>query len=107
MNNTLKYILVGVLFFALGFAVALPFFGVNVPWGVACGWGQDGTAWAQGPGMMRGGWGFPGGMMTGFGIFGGLMIFGMFLYPLLIVGLVVAGIAWLVKAVQRPNQPQE
>ncbi|MBS4016276.1 MAG: hypothetical protein KGZ86_07595 [Candidatus Latescibacteria bacterium] len=54
--------------------------------------------------MMRGGWGFSGGMMSGFGMFGGLMMFGNFLYPVLIVGLAVAGIVWLVKAAQRPNQ---
>lgn len=106
MNTTLKYILFGGLFFILGFAAALPFFGASVPWGAACSWGQDGAAWGQGPGMMQGGWGFPGGMMTGFGMFGGLMMLGMFLYPVLIVGLIVAGIVWLVKAAQRPNQQQ-
>lgn len=106
MNPILKYVLFGGLFFSLGFVTALPFFGVNVPWGAACGWGQDGAAWGIGPGMMRGGWGFPGGMMTGFGMFGGLMMLGMFLYPVLIVGLIAAGIVWLIKAAQRPNQQQ-
>jgi hypothetical protein len=104
MNNALKYILVGVLFFALGFVAATPFWGVGASSITGCGWGQDGTAWGMGPGMMPGGWGFPGGMMTGFGMFGGLMMFGMFLYPVLIVGLIAAGIVWLVKAAQRPNQ---
>lgn len=92
MNNTLKYILVGALVFALVFFVALPFFGANAgPWGIGCGWN-------------RGGWGFPGGMMNGFGLFGWWIMFGMLLYPILIIGLIVAGLVWLVKATNRSNQ---
>jgi hypothetical protein len=105
MNNTLKYILVGVLVFALVFFVALPFFGANAtPWATGCGWNSGGAAWGMGPGMM-GGWGFPG-IMGGFGSFGGLMMLGMFLYPLLILGLVTAGVYWLVKIAMKQNQPQ-
>lgn len=103
MNKTLRYILVGVLVFALVFFITLPFFGVGSSWAFHCGWNQGG--WGMGPSMMRWGWGFPG-MMSGFGLFGGLMMFGMFLYPILIIGLIVAGITWLVKAVQKQNQPQ-
>lgn len=96
MNNTLKYILVGALVFALVFFVALPFFGANAaPWATGCGWNHGGGAW-----------GFPGGMMGGFGLFGGLMMLGMFLYPLVVLGLIVAGIVWLVKATNRLNQQQ-
>lgn len=104
MNNTLKYILVGGLVFALVFFVALPFFGAGNSWAFGCGWNQGG--WGMGPGMMRGGWGFPGGMMGGFGMFGGLMMFGMLLYPLFILGLIAAGIYWLVKVVTKQNQQQ-
>lgn len=96
MNNTLKYILVGALVFALVFFVALPFFGGNIaPWATGCGWNRGGTVWGMGSGMMWDGWGFPG-MGGGFGLFGGLMMLGMFLFPLLILGLIVAGIFWFV-----------
>jgi|GEM_PF-1236727 len=105
MNNILKYILVGGLVFALVFVVALPFFGASNSWAFGCGWGRGGATWGMGPGMMGRGWGFPG-MMGGFGLFGGLMMFGMLLYPILIIGLIVAGIFWLVKTVTKHNQQQ-
>jgi hypothetical protein len=113
MNNTLKYILVGALVFALVFFVALPFFGANAaPWAIGCGWNRGGGAWGMGSGMMRGGWGFPGMTLApaastgvgGFGLFGGLMMLGMFLYPLLILGLIAAGVYWLVKTVTKSKQ---
>ena len=102
MNNTLKYILVGTLVFAMVFFVALPFFGTNTPRAIGCGWSRGGATWGMGPGMTLA----PGASagVGGFGMFGGLMMFGMLLYPILIIGLIVAGIVWLVKKAQNQLQ---
>jgi hypothetical protein len=54
----------------------------------------------MGPGHMLGG----GGMMGGFGM--PLFGLGMLLWPLLVLGLVVAGAVWLARSLQFPPGPQ-
>ena len=100
MNNTLKYLLIGALVFVLVFLAALPFFGAGVPGVFGCGWNGNATAWGMGRGMMRGSWGMP----VGFGAFGGLMMLGMFLRPLLVWGLIAAGVYWLIRNASKQNQ---
>lgn len=83
MTKSLQWILgVAVLVIALAVAASLvlPFFSP-----AGAGYGM------MGPGMM-GGWG-------GMPFFG----FGMFLWPLLPIGLVVAGAVWLVRGLSRPT----
>lgn len=82
MKAVWKWLLVGLLVFALVFFSALPFF---VGWG----WGPYGM---MGPGMMGG---VP--MMGGFGFFGFLMMLGMWLVPLALIVAVVASIVALAR----------
>ena len=104
MNQTLKYVLIGVLVFVVAFVVALPFFGVG---STAASWGTYGCpayghgfrGWGMGPRMM-GGWGMSG----AFGWLGGLMILRMWLLPLLILGLIVAGIVWVIRSQTKNSQ---
>lgn len=85
MNNVWRYLLVGGLVFVLAFFVAVPLFG---GWGPFEMMGYRGT----GPGMMGG---FP---MMGFGVFGWLIMLGMWLVPLAVVALLVAGVMALFRA---------
>jgi hypothetical protein len=70
-------------------STVMPFIAPRLGW--SSGYGRD---------MIGGGHMFGGGMMGGFGMpfFG----FGMFLWPLLIIGLIVFGVSWLA----RSNAPQ-
>jgi hypothetical protein len=79
---------------AVVFSTVWPFFAPSTAWGGAPGFGM------MGPGHMFGGRG----MMGGFGMpfFG----FGMLLWPLLFIGLIVLGAVWLIRSVARPTAVQ-
>ncbi len=85
MKNSGKYILIGILVFVASFALSMPFFG-RAAYPYANGFGG---------GSMMGTWG----MHSGFGWFGGLGMIAMWLVPLLTLGLVIAGIVWIVKSI--------
>lgn len=85
MKNSGKYILIGILVFVGSFALSMPFFG-RTAYPCASGFGG---------GSMMGGWG----MHNGLGWFGGLGMFTMWLFPILILGLIITGIVWVVKSI--------
>ena len=76
MKDIWKYLLVGLAIFLLVFLIGLFFI-------FSGGWGQYG----MGP------W-----MMGNYGGFGWLMMLGMILLPLLVIGVIVAGIVWLARS---------
>ncbi|MEK6574587.1 MAG: hypothetical protein AABZ58_09785 [Chloroflexota bacterium] len=95
MNKTLQWT-VGIsavlIALAVVFSTVMPFIAPQLGWG---------NTYGYFPGGMMGG--FRGGMMGGFGLpfFG----FGMILWPVLFVGLIVLGIVWLVRTVSTPGAP--
>lgn len=101
MKNNWKYILVGFLIFVVAFASAMPFFGA-VRFG-SYAYPQGQSSWTMGSRMMGGGWGAHG----LFGLFGGFGILGMWLIPLLILGLIVAGIIWVIQTVNKDKDDVE
>ncbi len=92
MKNSGKYILIGILVFVTSFAFSVPFFGRTA---YPCANGFSGSP-------MMGSWG----MHSGFGWFGGLGMFAMWLVPLLTLGLIIAGIVWLVKSISSDNETE-
>ena len=97
MSKGLQWIIgIGIILIvaAIIFSMVAPFFAPQLGWNTQ-----------YGPGMMGSGHMFGGrGMMGGFGLpfFGA----GMFLFPLLFLGLIVLGVVWLVRAVARPTVTQ-
>ncbi len=92
MNKTLQWTLglsAVLIALAIVFSTVMPFIAPQLGW--SNGYGM------MGPGHMFGGRG----MMGGFGMpfFG----FGMILWPLLFVGLIVLGIVWLARTVSTPG----
>lgn len=85
MKNNVKYWLVGVLVFVVSFVFAAPYFAARTLPYVG--------GYGMGP-MMMGGWGMHG----GFGWFGGPGMLAMGIFPLLLLGLIVAGIVWAVRS---------
>ncbi|MCF6277503.1 MAG: hypothetical protein L3J16_01980 [Anaerolineales bacterium] len=89
MKNFWKYILVGALLSLVTFRIALPFFG--------------GMTYASGIGSGA----YPMGMHMvgrGFGLFAGFGMLGMWLLPLLTLGLIVAGITWVIRSAKNDTQ---
>ena len=97
MSKALQWVIgIGVVLIvaAIIFSTVWPFFAPRLGWTGNFGYGM------MGPGHMFGGRG----MMGGFGMpFFGI---GMFLWPLLFIGLIVLGVVWLVRSVARPAVPQ-
>ena len=97
MSKALQWVIgIGVVLIvaAIIFSTVWPFFAPRLGWTGDFGYGM------MGPGHMFGGRG----MMGGFGMpFLGI---GMFLWPLLFIGLIVLGVVWLVRSVARPTVPQ-
>lgn len=85
MSKTLQWVIgvsVALLVLAVAFSLLWPFFAPQTAWGRGPG--------LMGPGHMAGGWGMMG-MPFGFGLAG------MLLGPALFIGLLVVGVAWLVR----------
>jgi len=97
MSKVLQWIIgisVVLIVISVIFSTVWPFFASRTGLGGGYGYGM------MGPGQMYGG----GGMMGGFGMpFFGI---GMFLWPLLFIGLIVLGVVWLVRTVATPGAPQ-
>lgn len=102
MKNYWKYILVGALVFGLSFSVAMSFFGAGTFGRFASPYGQGFNSWGMGSHMM-GGWGMHG--ISGF--FGGFWMLGMWLIPLLTLGLIITGIVWLIRSLNKDTQVSE
>ncbi len=93
MKTNYKYILVGVLVFVIAFVATLSFSGTGMFGSHAR---PIGHGWGMGSHMM-GGWGMP-------GLFGGFGMLGMWLIPMLILGLIVAGIVWVIQIANKDKQ---
>jgi hypothetical protein len=100
MSKALQWVLgvsAVVLTLAIVASLVVPFF---LPQAAVAGWRGMG-----GPGHMFG----SGPMMGGFGrsVMGGWAMFGLgrLLWPLLMVGLIVLGVVWLIRAVSAPRMP--
>ena len=97
MSKALQWVIgIGVVLIVatIIFSTIWPFFAPRLGWTGNFGYGM------MEPGHMFGGRG----MMGGFGMpFLGI---GMFLWPLLFIGLIVLGVVWLVRSVARPAMPQ-
>ena len=95
MKDWWRYLLAGGLIFVIVFFFALPFVGGvgGWPYGIR----------GMGPGMMGG---FP---IMGFGVFGWLIMLGMWLVPLAVIVLLVAGVMALFRstAVTPAGRPPE
>jgi hypothetical protein len=96
MNKTLQWTLgISAVLIALAvvFSTVLPFIAPQLGWTGGYGYGMTGPGHMFGGGSMMGGFGMP--------FFG----FGMLLWPLLFIGLIVLGIVWLVRTVSTPGAP--
>ena len=92
MSKALQWIIgIGVVLLVASVIISsiAPFFLPRTAWG---GYGM------MGPGQMYGGGGMMGGLGMGF--------FGMLLWPLLFIGLIVVGGMWLVRNMAAPTPPQ-
>lgn len=100
MKTIYKYISVGVLVFIIAFVSSLFFLGAGTFGSYVHPHGFN--SWRLGSHMM-GGWGMHG--VTGF--FGGFWMLGMWLIPLLTLGLIIAGIVWVIRSLNKNTQVSE